>query len=120
MYNDGTLTTFTFVIILWFMFSMFIVLSFFISSKRKLEWGKSKDAITFHRALKGMIMTIIVVGIGLIAFDRHRLNKAHDLSIPTTTLSETEITYREKELESQKELQNRVKHVDELIEQTNK
>lgn len=120
MYSDGTLTTFTVVIILNFMFIMFILLTFFIGSKRNLEWDKSKDAIMFHRILKGVIMTTIVAGIGLLGFDRHRLNKAHDLSIPTTTLSETEITYREKELESQKELQNRVEHVDELIEQTDK
>lgn len=120
MYSDGTLTTFTFVTILTFMFSMFIILNFFIASQRNLKYNKTKDDIIHHRILKGMIITTIVVEIGLLAFDRHRLNRAHDLSIPTTTLSETEITYREKKLESQKELQNRVEHVEELIEQTDK
>ena len=69
-----------------------------------------KQVIYWLCCLAFLIVSLIPIGM-----DQYQVNRAYDFSIPSAMLSEEELTYRQEKLESQKELQNRAEHADELI-----
>lgn len=75
---------------------------------------------TTKKTLNGIIVFWLVFWIGWLGFDQYRLQRAHNFSIPSAELSDTELEYRELELNRQKEQlneENKADELDKLIEE---
>lgn len=78
-----------------------------------LLWGW--ETFEERYRLNTVVIVSFVLMIGLLGFDQYRLNRAHNFSIQSSELSETELTYRENMLNEEKSMLNRIEKVDEMI-----
>lgn len=91
-----------------------IAIGFFFVGLHSLIWGGATwdENARIVKAICGWLLVFIFILI--IGYDQRRITRAHDFTIPAEELSNTELYYRELELDRQKERKDTIKRANKL------
>lgn len=91
-----------------------IVIGFFFTGFHSLIWGGTlwDEKARIVKAICGWLLLFIFILI--IGYDQRRVTRAHDFAIPAEELSNTELYYRELELDRQKARKDTIKRANKL------
>lgn len=93
-----------------------LILVFFVFILR-VKHDSDYDLSRLLDRIIGVLVVIWVMGLG---YDQYVMQRAHDFSIPSTELSERELTYREEEVNRLREeidAENKAEELDKMIKE---